>query len=203
MYQTSSPSYVLSASIMQAISWGMEHPEEIRAYARRVRELRKAARGWKRLRLLETGARRAVACASFRSDISVPGSVPVCHPVGDSFKTGNCERQTADPCTWLYDPGKLLIWDGSGTLSGEQLHQILRKRFRLQPEMHGDWHVLLMTSPADTKEGFARLTAALAQLDAELEEAQAYPFHVRYESGQKQGFGARFHPECEIGRAHV
>ena len=51
IYQTSSPSYVLSASIMQAISWGWKNPEKMIKYERRIRAFREEAALWKHVRL--------------------------------------------------------------------------------------------------------------------------------------------------------
>lgn len=66
------------------------------------------------------------------------------------------------------DPGKIVISLGSGDV----LYSLLRERYHLQPEMCSPGYCLLMTSVADTKEGFARLLAALKELDAEFDVAK-------------------------------
>ena len=131
IYQTSSPSYVLSASIMQAISWGWKNPEKMIEYERRIRAFREEAALWKHVRL-------------YRGEGA-----------------------------FAYDPGKLVVYDESGSFTGAELHELLRTRFHLQPEMHGERHVLLMTSPADTEAGFARLLAALAEIDRTISEKES------------------------------
>ncbi|MBO5071096.1 MAG: aminotransferase class V-fold PLP-dependent enzyme [Roseburia sp.] len=54
------------------------------------------------------------------------------------------------------------VWSG---LTGEQLHQILRRRYHLQMEMVSGRYVLGMTSIMDQKEGFDRLVRALYEID--------------------------------------
>lgn len=66
------------------------------------------------------------------------------------------------------DPGKLLIFDRKFRMTGREIYDILKDEFSIQPEMAADRYALLMTSPCDTDEGFARLAAALAALDARL-----------------------------------
>ena len=67
----------------------------------------------------------------------------------------------------LYDPGKLVIRTPQG-YTGDMLYRQLRTKYRLQPEMKGPDYVLLMTSVADTEEGFDRLRKALTEIDRDL-----------------------------------
>ena len=64
------------------------------------------------------------------------------------------------------DPSKLLIGTGTSGTGGRQLAAILREKYRLEPEMEAPGYVLMLTSLADTDEGFARLAAAMRELDA-------------------------------------
>lgn len=68
------------------------------------------------------------------------------------------------------DPGKLLIFDRKFRMTGREIYDILKDEFSIQPEMAAERYALLMTSPCDTDEGFARLWAALAALDKRLSE---------------------------------
>lgn len=63
----------------------------------------------------------------------------------------------------LYDPSKFVILCGNA--DGSWLADRLRSHYHLEPEMHTDRYVILMSSPADTEEGFVRLTQALAEID--------------------------------------
>lgn len=71
-----------------------------------------------------------------------------------------------------WDDSKLVIFTGQQKLAmqpeltGEQLHQILRKHYHLQMEMVSAEYVLGMTSIMDQKEGFDRLVSALYAIDA-------------------------------------
>lgn len=68
---------------------------------------------------------------------------------------------------YAFDPGKLIIETGDSGMSGARLKEVLLERYHLQTEMAGADYVLAMTSLMDTREGFARLAAALEELDAE------------------------------------
>lgn len=74
-----------------------------------------------------------------------------------------CEKGSAG-----HDPGKLVIKDKTGRLSGKELYDILKDEYGLCAEMAGFSYVILMTSVADTDEGFRRLEEALADIDKKL-----------------------------------
>lgn len=67
--------------------------------------------------------------------------------------------------------GEAFDWDDSKIVifaeSGEKLHQLLLHRYHLQMEMVSARYVLGMTSIMDREEGFARLSAALHEIDDE------------------------------------
>lgn len=66
------------------------------------------------------------------------------------------------------DIGKLVILAGKTGLSGQQLYDILLKKYHLQLEMASTDHVLAMFTIGDTEEGFRRMTEALLEIDQEL-----------------------------------
>jgi arginine/lysine/ornithine decarboxylase len=69
------------------------------------------------------------------------------------------------------DPGKLIIAiDKNSQKTGHWLYQELLEKYHLQMEMESLSYVLAMTSIADTKEGFERLSKALQEIDSKLEE---------------------------------
>ena len=70
------------------------------------------------------------------------------------------------------DIGKLVIRDKGHTFSGQQLYDILLKKYHLQMEMAAGEYVLAMFTISDTKEGYERLTEALLQIDAECSRDQ-------------------------------
>ena len=65
------------------------------------------------------------------------------------------------------DIGKLVFGDKTGSLTGQQLYEILLHRYHLQIEMTAGSYVLAMFTVADTKEGYDRLTKALLEIDGE------------------------------------
>lgn len=79
---------------------------------------------------------------------------------------------TTHPNIYQYDPGKILVSTRGTNITGAQLYEILLSKYRLQMEMKLRDMVLAMTSIADTQEGFDRLSAALLEIDASLEEGE-------------------------------
>ncbi len=67
----------------------------------------------------------------------------------------------------FYDPSKFVIL-GNGSMDGSKLADTLRSQYHLEPEMNTDHYVILMSSPADTKEGFERMAKALLEIDRKL-----------------------------------
>lgn len=135
MLQTSSPSYVLMASIDACMDF-LERDgfDAFEAYAARLEKLREALKSLKYLQLLES--------------------------------------------RW-YDKSKLILSTRGTSLSGPEFADILRSTYHLEPEMAAGDYVLLMTTVADTKEGFDRLQKALLEIDNGLcqvkKEVQALP----------------------------
>lgn len=64
-----------------------------------------------------------------------------------------------------YDIGKIIISTADTTLSGTELAQILREKFKIETEMAYTNYVIAMTSVCDCKEGFNKLTNALFKID--------------------------------------
>ena len=60
----------------------------------------------------------------------------------------------------LADPGKIVLTGADGA----ELYDLLRLEYGLQPEMKGPDYVLMMTSPADSDEGFERLLRAVFEI---------------------------------------
>lgn len=67
-----------------------------------------------------------------------------------------------------HDMGRIVITDMTGTYTGHKLSDILLKKYGLCVEKSEDTNVLLITSIADTDEGFERLIRALTEIDKEL-----------------------------------
>lgn len=122
MLQSSSPSYILMASIHECIRMLREEKEQLfEPYVRNLDTLRKNLQNLKHLKLVQTEH---------------------------------------------YDRSKLVISVRHTDMSGRELYRELLEKYHLQMEMAVGSYVLAMTSPGDTKEGFARLEQALFELDA-------------------------------------
>lgn len=122
MLQSSSPSYILMASIHECIRMLREEKEQLfEPYVRNLDTLRKNLQNLKHLKLVQTEH---------------------------------------------YDRSKLVISVRHTDMSGRELYRELLEKYHLQMEMAAGSYVLAVTSPGDTKEGFARLEQALFELDA-------------------------------------
>ena len=66
------------------------------------------------------------------------------------------------------DMGKLVISLKGTDKNGKWLYDVLRTRYKLQPEMASGDYVICMTSYMDTKDGFKRLQNALKEIDNEV-----------------------------------
>lgn len=69
------------------------------------------------------------------------------------------------PAFFGFDRSKVLLRAADPAVSGGALAGVLRERYHLESEMHLGRNVLLMTSCADTDEGFALLENALFDLE--------------------------------------
>lgn len=143
IYETSSPSYVLMASITSCLHLVMDPNQDLfDRYADALKMLRRDLSKMKHLRLL--GGEKCILRE---------GEFPP-YPAGT--KT---------------DPGKIAILTKGTTITGPELYDRLREEYSLQPEMKTPDLVLLMTSVYDTAEGFERLENALLQIDSETQDA--------------------------------
>lgn len=68
-----------------------------------------------------------------------------------------------------WDIGKLAIGVRDGLLNGQQLYDLLRDEYRLQMEMAAERYVLAIMTVMDTAEGWQRLADALSEIDDRIE----------------------------------
>ena len=69
------------------------------------------------------------------------------------------DLDTGEAFDW--DDSKLVIFADRAGMTGDELHQILLKKYHLQMEMVSGYYVLGMTSLMDEDEGLERLAGAL------------------------------------------
>mgnify|MGYP002518983505 CR=1 FL=1 len=67
-----------------------------------------------------------------------------------------------------WDDSKIVIFTKNAGMTGEELHQLLLKKYHLQMEMVSGYYVLGMTSLMDDNDGFKRLSNALHEIDSKI-----------------------------------
>jgi len=143
VYQSSSPSYVLMASIDSCMEWLEEKGKE--AFKKYVQQLEAFRKSCKTL-----------------EKICLAGGNPIKDSQGKYVWPG-MEN------IYEFDRSKLLFSIQRAGITGTELAELLRKRYHLQMEMSAPTYLVGISSVADTEEGFGRLTRALQELDIELE----------------------------------
>ncbi|MBO4267339.1 MAG: aminotransferase class I/II-fold pyridoxal phosphate-dependent enzyme [Lachnospiraceae bacterium] len=133
VFMTSSPSYVLMASI-DSVAYLLEDrgPELFAAYEARLDRFYDIAKSFNNLSIL-------------------------------------CREKLTDAGSADFDRSKIVVSDLTGSLTGSSLCRILHDQYDISIEMAADTYVILMTSIADTDEGFDRLISALSDTDRMLE----------------------------------
>lgn len=146
MVQSSSPSYVLMASIENSI-YQMEQTDTA-PYGKQLHRLRRRLGQMRHLRLADTGL---IGQAGIR-DLDISKIVV--------STRGTC----------LY-PAE----DGLTGFTGAQLDDILRREYHLEMEMCGADYVAAITTVMDSGEGLERLGDALTRIDTQLTDAGYKP----------------------------
>ena len=146
MVQSSSPSYVLMASIENSI-YQMEQTD-MAPYGKQLHKLRRRLGQMRHLRLADTGL---IGQAGIR-DLDISQIVV--------STRGTC----------LY-PAE----DGLTGFTGAQLDDILRREYHLEMEMCGADYVTAITTVMDSGEGLERLGDALTRIDSQLTDAGYKP----------------------------
>lgn len=146
MVQSSSPSYVLMASIENSI-YQMEQTDTA-PYGKQLHRLRRRLGQMRHLRLADTGL---IGQAGIR-DLDISKIVV--------STRGTC----------LYPPE-----DGLTGFTGAQLDDILRREYHLEMEMCGADYVTAITTVMDSGEGLERLGDALTRIDSQLTDAGYKP----------------------------
>lgn len=133
VFMTSSPSYVLMASI-DSLAYLLEEqgPELFAAYEERLERFYDRAESFSNLSVL-------------------------------------CREKLTGAGSNDHDRSKIVVSDLTESMSGTEMLRLLHDKYDISIEMAADTYVILMTSIADTDEGFDRLYNALCEIDAMLE----------------------------------
>ncbi len=183
IYETSSPSYVLMASITSALRMVREQGAELfEAYARRLQRARRELCSLRHFRL--AGGENAVigpedGMLSYPVGMRMDPGKLVLVPVRQSDVS---KREIEDS---RIDLEKYSSRDDADELLGraaecaedsygaEWLYGVLRDEYHLQMEMRTGEYCLAMTSFADTDEGFGRLVTAMREIDERVERGKS------------------------------
>ena len=148
--QTSSPSYVLMASIDHCLR--LLSSDKYRLFHEYGQNLT-----------------RFYTDVSILRNLSVLGSAPGASRPGvgltDTGYHGASNHGTNHTGFFAYDPGKIVITTKSTSLSGAALSDILRNEHKIELELSSADYAIAMTSVCDRPEGFTRLATALLAID--------------------------------------
>ena len=137
--QTSSPSYILMASIDHCLRLLMSDKEKLFSEYKT------------NLNLFYTNIQHLESLFVF------PGVLPV-----------NYDKNTLNLQFFDHDPGKIVVITKNTKINGATLANILREEHKIEIERVYDNYIIAMTSICDTPEGFTRLANALHTIDTAL-----------------------------------
>ncbi len=156
IFETSSPSYVLMAGMDLCVRYmQMEGAQKLRELTTRLQLFYERSKDWKQLWFLYP-------------------EMEAKHIQEQQIEMQQLEQNHNKPCQGdnnlpIVDYTKIVFGARGYVNAGRCLHEILRDRYHLQPEMSAPDYVILMTMLTDTEEGFSRLEAALGEINTELE----------------------------------
>lgn len=143
LYQSTSPSYILMASMDYATHYMAEHTEEISSYIDRLRVFRHRMKSLSHICLFD-GREQC----------------------GLEARTDN-----KGACIYGYDNAKLVLSVKNSEITGEQLAQMLASYGQIV-EMAGISYVICMTSVMDPEEAFDELFGVLKKIDDRIDDRE-------------------------------
>lgn len=190
IYQSSSPSYILMASIDHCIHlMSSDRGKHLMAeYARNLSAVRGKLKEQLQILQLYEPEQSPEPIPEQPPELMpeqplelMPEQSPEPMPEQNAARV-ETSRQRSRRKECFYDPSKFVIVVPENRLirirqkgesgknlntqiDGSYLAEILRHQYHLEPEMNTDRYVILMSSPADTKEGFSRMINALLEID--------------------------------------
>lgn len=156
MLQTSSPSYILMASMDTCIRYLESHGKQRCEFM---------------IEQYNNFCKKTDQCRHIRIG-RIPYERTATEAENVSELQGRSQRSHfAEPKYHIaaWDIGKLLIYTQDGSLYGQQLYDLLREEYHLQMEMAAEKYVLAVMTIMDTQEGWQRLADALRQIDDRIE----------------------------------
>ncbi|MCR5303426.1 MAG: hypothetical protein K6E33_02595, partial [Lachnospiraceae bacterium] len=157
IFETSSPSYPLMASLDRCTGTFLERGDQILEGW-----LSRLDRFYRSVKDLDPGI--------FRVFGTEPDTMKGSHAEQGDKDAGRDQRH-GYPETLVYrrDPSKILIRSMDRNWTGKRVYDILRDEFGIQCEMSCGMNVLAMTGPGDTDESLQKLTEALCALSVKIQ----------------------------------
>lgn len=171
MVQTSSPSYVMMASMDSCIRYMEVHGAERFAFMRRQYDL--FCRKMEKCTHIRIGKLTNV---SENLTAGRTNKYTTRAEEGSPTLTQNMPEEKHRKISVAWDIGKLVIFTCDCSINGQQLYDILRETYHLQMEMAAGNYVLAIMTVMDTEEGWQRLADALLRIDDRIEKETAACF---------------------------
>lgn len=154
IYQTSSPSYVLMASLDACVDKLMRQGEEMfQEFVKHLRSVRGSLSLFRHIRLVPAAGEEGLFLGRQEE--------------GTRIQTSYFNH------AFDFDRSKVILSTLHSSLGGVELKDILREKYHLEMEMETENYVIAMTAVGDTKEGLERLRDAVSEIDGE--EAKKEP----------------------------
>lgn len=161
MLQTSSPSYVMMASMDSCIRYVEAHGAE--GFARMRRQYNIFCKKTETCKYITVGK-----MADMTQDTGICGEKDTKLVIGTSDTGFMLNAMQCRMAGW--DIGKLVIFTRAVSWNGRKLYDVLREEYHLQMEMAAGNYVVAIMTIMDTEEGWQRLADALVQIDDRIEK---------------------------------
>lgn len=161
MLQTSSPSYVMMASMDSCIRYVEAHGAE--GFARMRRQYDIFCKKTETCKYITVGK-----MADMTQGTGICGEKDTKLVMGTSDSGSMLSAMRYRMAGW--DIGKLVIFTRAVSWNGRKLYDVLREEYHLQMEMAAGNYVVAIMTIMDTEEGWQRLADALVQIDDRIEK---------------------------------
>ncbi len=171
IYQSSSPSYVLMASVDNAIAMIEQDGERLfHEFYENFTRMTDALSTCKHFKILAMKREAGLGILAVKREVGLGKGSDFADGgfASDTSLVALCKESSLTAVT-SQDIGKLLIHAGDSGLTGQQIYDTLREKYHLQLEMAAGEYCLAMFTIGDTAEGFERTTQALLEMDRAVE----------------------------------
>ena len=171
IYQSSSPSYVLMASVDNAIAMIEQDGERLfHEFYENFTRMTDALSACKHFKILAMKREAGLGILAVKREVGLGKDSDFADGgfASDTSLVALCKESSLTAVT-PQDIGKLLIHAGDSSLTGQQIYDTLHEKYHLQLELAAGEYCLAMFTIGDTAEGFERTTKALLEMDRAVE----------------------------------